>query len=158
MCLAKGVDLMVRLRALTVRHIRPVVLAFAGAFIYSAEPVAAQTGICADTASTESRGYKNIYASLVSKTDTASARRRSQLQLPLLQAIQVRLVADTTVCRTASNAFDTVRGVSLPTTSVIVLELGSAHRVVVKDIGFTHYWLNFLFNSDFSQHIKRIWL
>lgn len=149
---------MVRIRALTVRRVRLAIFAFAGAFLYFAEPVAAQSGICTDTASTKSRGYKNVYASLVSKTDTASARRRSQLQLPLLQANQVRLVADTIACRAASNAFDTVRGVSLPTTSVIVLELGSSHRIVVKDLGFNHYWLNFLFNSDFSQLIKRIWL
>ena len=147
-----------RLRALTVRHVRLAILVFAGAFFYYGEPVAAQSGICTDTASTKSRGYKNVYASLVSKTDTASARRRSQLQLPLLQASQVRLVADTSACRTASNAFDTVRGVSLPTTSVIVLEIGSSHRIVVKDIGIKHYWQNFLFNSDFSQLIKRILL
>lgn len=149
---------MLRVLALQVRSVKIAMFACVSAVMCVAEPMAAQSGMCRDTASTKSRSYKGIYASLVSKTDTASARRRSQLNLPLLQVTQVRLVADTTVCRTASDAFDTVRGVSLPTTSVIVLELGSSHRIVVKETGIPHYWQNFLFNADFSQLLKRILL
>lgn len=149
---------MLRVSKLSVGNGWLAAVAFIGAFVYLGEPMGAQSGSCTDTTSTRSRAYRNIYASLVSQPDTASARRRTQLQLPLLQANQVRLVGDTTVCRSASNAFDGARGVSLPTTSVIVLELGPSRRIVVKDIGIKHYWQNFLFNSDFSQTLKRILL
>lgn len=158
MRLAKGVDLMMRVNLFRVSYCWLAGTAFVASFAM-VEPVAAQpSGICTDTASARSRQYRNIYTSLVSRTDTASARRRSQVQLPFLQANQVRLVADTAVCRAASTALDGVQGISLPEISVLVVELGPSHRIVIKDLGFSHWWLNFLFNSDFSQILGRIWL
>ncbi len=157
MCMAKGGDLM---RSLSCkRRLRNwwLTIAVIAAMVPFAVPSSAQaSSACADTTSVRSQVYRASYASIVSKTDTASARRRAQTSVPFLQASQVRLVGDTTVCRNASNAFDLARGVSLSETPAIVLELGPSHRIVVKDTGVRHYWQNYLFNSSFTQMIQAI--
>jgi hypothetical protein len=80
---------------------------------------------------------------------------RSETGLPNLAETQVRLVGDTTVCRTASAAIDAKRLNKYPATPVIVLELGTK-RLVIKDVGLSGGRLNFLFNQDFSSLLYRM--
>jgi hypothetical protein len=129
-----------------------LVLSFAGAAMAGAQA----SGACVDSASSDARSYKHGYSLMVSRTDTASARQRTNLGLPTLSADQVQLVADTTVCRLASAAFDSAAAVSHPTTPVIVLALGTTRRIVIKDIGFHGPWLNLLFDQTFTSMLTKI--
>jgi hypothetical protein len=65
----------------------------------------------------------------------------------------VKLVADTTICRQASAAFDARVDGANSSTPVVVLELGTK-RVVIKDLGRGGRLLNLLFNSDFTTFFK----
>jgi hypothetical protein len=123
-----------------------------------ATPVLAQTnGACADTTTTQARGYRNYYGVVVSRTDTAAIRVRNQIGLPSLSNSQVRLVGDTAVCRIASQAYDATLEVPYPTQPVIVLELGTK-RVVVKDIGFRGgVMMNLLFDQAYGTLLHRMW-
>jgi hypothetical protein len=38
---------------------------------------------------------------------------------------------------------------------VIVLELGTAKRAVIKDIGIGDHWLNFIFNQDYTAALSK---
>jgi len=95
---------------------------------------------------------------MVSRSDTASARQRLNLGLPTLAANQVQIVSDTTVCRTASVAYDAAANVSYPAQPVVVLALGSTRRIVIKDVGFRGAALNLLFDQNFATLLKRIGL
>jgi hypothetical protein len=95
---------------------------------------------------------------MVSRSDTAAARQRTNLLLPSLTPTQVRIVGDTAVCRVASAAYDSAASVTFPDRPVIVLELGTTRRIVIKDIGFAGAWLNLLFDNTFTSMFKRIGL
>jgi hypothetical protein len=75
--------------------------------------------------------------------------------LPLLSATQVKLVGDTAVCRAASIAYDAAVNIAPVDKPVLVLDLGTTRRIVVKDIGFVHYWMNVLFDRDFIVVYKK---
>lgn len=111
---------------------------------------------CWDTTSVKAQRYKQGYAVKVSHTDSASVRERTNLMLPFLSAAQVKLVGDTAVCRAASIAYDAAVNIDPVDKPVIVLDLGPTRRIVVKDIGFVHYWLNVLFDRDFTVAIGKI--
>ena len=116
------------------------------------------TGACYDPGSGRAINYKYAYGLMVSRTDTASARKRTALALPTLSPSQVQLVSDTTVCRKASAAFDSVVNVSYPTRPVIVLALGSTRRVVIKDLNFKGPRINLLFDQNFVTLVSRLGL
>lgn len=114
------------------------------------------TGACNDSSTATAKGYRNYYGAFVSATDTQVVRVRNQLGLPTLTNAQVRIVSDTTVCRTASRAYDGTLEVPYPDTPVVVLEVGTK-RVVVKDIGFKEFKLNLLLDGAFTTLLQRIW-
>jgi hypothetical protein len=116
------------------------------------------TSACFDSTSKRAQSYKHGYSLMVSRSDTASARQRTNLLLPSLTASQVKLVGDTAVCRLASAAYDSAASVFFPDRPVIVLELGSTRRIVIKDIGFRSAWLNLLFDNTFTSMLSRIGL
>ena len=111
---------------------------------------------CWDTTSVKAQRYKQGYAVKVSNTDSASVRERTNLMLPFLSAAQVKLVGDTVVCRAASVAYDAAVNIDPVDKPVIVLDLGPTRRIVVKDIGFVHYWSNVLFDRDFTIAVGKI--
>ena len=115
-----------------------------------ATPVLAQTnGACADTTTTQARGYRDYYGVVVSRTDTAAIRVRNQIGLPSMSNSQV--------CRIASQAYDATLEVPYPTQPVILLELGTK-RVVVKDIGFRGgVMMNLLFDQAYGTLLHRMW-
>lgn len=117
----------------------------------------AQTSACADTTSFRSQFYRDSYAGIASRTDPASVASRAASGVPTVAATSVRLVADTTVCRTASNAFDGHVQQARPTTPVIVLEIGD-RRIVIKDTGLSGRWINMLFSQDFATFLKSLTL
>ena len=82
---------------------------------------------------------------------------RAELGLPTLSNSQVRIVADTTVCRIASQAYDATLQVPYPSEPVVVLELGNK-RVVIKDIGFRGgTMMGILFDRSFTTLLQRLW-
>jgi hypothetical protein len=112
-------------------------------------------GPCVDTASWSSRNYKSNYEAIASLTDPAIVAFRTENGIPTLIPSQVRLVADTTVCRAASTAFDTHVQTPHPLEPVIVLELGTK-RLVVKDLGHGAK-PSMLFNVDFTTLLNSFW-
>ena len=139
-------------------HLRSfvVVSALAGAILASRDATAQSTGACTDSATSQARGYRDYYGVVVSLTDTAAIRWRTQIGLPTLLNSQVRLVSDTAICRIASQAYDATLEVPYPAKPVIVLELGSK-RMVIKDIGFRGAMLNLLFDQTFATLLHRVW-
>lgn len=133
-------------------------IAVLAVLLTTVNPVHAQgTGACSDSTTSQARGYRDYYGALVSVTDTATIRVRNQIGLPSLSNSQVRLVGDTAVCRTASQAYDATLAVPYPSAPVTVLELGSK-RVVIKDIGFRGgVLLNLLFDQGFTTMLQRMW-
>lgn len=126
------------------------------AFALSPNDIVAQsTGVCADTTNATTKYYRDYYQLAVSSTAPQMVSFRNDTGLPNLSAAQVRLVADTAVCRIASAAFDAKRFNKYPAAPVIVLELG-IKRMVIKDVGLTGGRLNFLFTQDFSTLISRM--
>jgi hypothetical protein len=113
------------------------------------------TGACADSTDATTRYYQDYYRLAVSSVESRMVAFRSQTGLPNLAETQVRLVGDTTVCRTASAAIDAKRLNKYPAAPVIVLELGTK-RIVIKDVGLSGGRLNFLFNQDFSSLLYRM--
>lgn len=123
-------------------------------------PAAAKSqvnGPCVDTASSSSRNYKSNYEALVALTDSASVARRNRTGIPTLAPSQVRLIADTTVCRAASVAFDAELQTQRPSEPVIVLELGTK-RLVVKELGNGARALNMMFDTGFTTLLNMFWL
>lgn len=114
-------------------------------------------GACRDSTSTASRNYNSNYEALASLTDPASVALRKETGIPTLTPSQVRLVADTTVCRAASIAYDAQLQIPHPSTPVIVLELGTK-RLVVKDLGNGARGLNMMFNTGFTALLNMFWL
>ena len=130
------------------------------ATIVTLSPMAARAqgnGPCMDSTSSASRNYRSNYQALVSLTDPASVARRNRTGIPTLTPSQVRLVADTTVCRAASTAYDARLQIPHPSEPVLVLELGTK-RLVVKDLGNGARGLNMMFNIDFTTVLNRFWL
>lgn len=137
------------------------VAVFAAAVIgVASSPVrtSAQTnGACMDSTSSASQFYRNSYEGVASRTDAASVAFRTSSGIPTLSPSQVRLVADTTVCRAASIAYDAQLQVPHPSEPVIVIELGTK-RLVTKNFGTGGRWLNMLFNEDFTVLLKTLGL
>jgi hypothetical protein len=105
----------------------------------------------------EAQGYRDYYGVVVSLTDSATTNFRARTGLPTLSDSQVRIIADTAVCRRASRAYDATLEVPYPQQPVVVLELGN-RRIVVKDIGFRGgVMLNLLFDETFTTLIDRFW-
>jgi hypothetical protein len=119
--------------------------------------MAQANGPCKDSTSSASRNYKGNYEALVSLTDPASVERRNRTGIPTLTPSQVRLVADTTICRAASVAYDAQLLTQRPSEPVIVLELGTK-RLVVKDLGNGARGLNMMFNTGFTALLNMFWL
>ena len=117
------------------------------------------SGACADTATSIAKFYKGTYAEFVSSSRSELVQQRSSTGYPNVAASAVKFVADTTVCRTASIAYDNQLDTKRPTVPVLVLELGTTHRIVIKDTGMgLGPWLNMLFDSTFSTFITYIGL
>lgn len=114
-------------------------------------------GPCMDSTSSASRNYKSNYEALASLTDPASVARRIRTGIPTLTPSQVLLVADTTVCRAASAAYDAQLQTPHPSEPVIVLELGTK-RLVVKDLGNGARGLSMMFNIGFTTLLNMFWL
>lgn len=114
-------------------------------------------GACADTTTAFAKFYKGTYAEFVSSSRSELVQQRSSTGYPNVAASAVKFVADTTVCRTASIAYDNQLDTKRPTLPVLVLELGTTHRIVIKDTGRgLGRWLNMLFDSTFSTLINHI--
>ena|SRR5687767_10371802 len=125
--------------------------------LYPVGASAQANGPCMDSTSSTSRNYKSNYEALASLTDPASVARRTRTGIPTLTPSQVRLVADTAVCRAASIAFDAELQTPHPYGPAIVLELGTK-RLVVKDLGNATRGLNMLFNAGFTTLLNMFWL
>jgi len=67
---------------------------------------------------------------------------------------QVKLVGDTAICRLASVAYDATLQNGRPLSPVIVIELG-VKRAVIKDIAIGDYWLNLIFNQNFTTLLNK---
>jgi hypothetical protein len=113
------------------------------------------TGACADSTNVSTRFYRDYYRIAVSSAESNLVAFRSRTGLPALAETQVRIVGDTTVCRSASAAFDAHLLDRFPANPVIVLELGTK-RIVIKDVGLVDKRINFLFNQDFSTLLSSI--
>lgn len=114
---------------------------------------AQSNGPCMDSTSSMSRFYKSSYEGLVTRADANGSAWRTSEGIPTLSPSQVKLVADTTICRLASAAFDARVDGANSSTPVVVIELGTK-RVVIKDLGRGGRLLNLLFNSDFTTFFK----
>ena len=134
-------------------------LAVAIALLGTSIPAAAQApSACYDSTSTRVHDIRDKYGVIVSRNDSVGTRWRTQLGLPTLSNAQVRIVGDTAVCRTASQAYDGTLEVPFPSQAVIVLELGTL-RMVVKDIGLGGgALLGIIFDQSFANVLKRLWL
>ncbi len=116
-------------------------------------------GPCADTTTSIAKFYKGTYGEFVSSPRAELVQQRSTSGLPNVAASAVKFVSDTTVCRTASIAYDGQLERKRPTVPVLVLELGTTHRIVIKDTGMgLGPWLNTLFDQTFSTLITYMWL
>lgn len=113
-------------------------------------------GPCVDTTSTSARTYRDSYIEIASGARGELVQARTQAGIPTVLPSQVKLVADTTVCRAASTAFDARIQIPQPATPVIVLEIGPTRRLVVKDTGMRSIGHNMLFDHTFSTLIKTI--
>jgi hypothetical protein len=122
-----------------------------------AKMAAAQAGgPCVDSASVASRGLKSVYEALVSLSDPESVALRNQTGIPTLTPSQVKLVADTTVCRAASIAYDARLQAKRPAEPVIVIELGTKH-VVMKQAENGGRSLDMLFSAGFTTVLNMFW-
>lgn len=106
-------------------------------------------GPCMDSTSSISRFYRNSYEGIATTSNADIAAWRASKGIPTLTASQVRLVADTAICRSASTAFDARVNEADPAAPVVVIELGSK-RLVIKDLPHGGRLLNMLFNTDFT--------
>ena len=128
-----------------------LVLGLAYAFgISPAQAHAQVSGPCVDTASATAQNYRNAYRAFASGTSAHQVEARAASGIPLVLPSQVKLVADTIVCRAASRALDSRILDPRPTTPVIVLEVGPRRRIVIKDTGIRSRRENMLFDHTFS--------
>lgn len=157
MCLAEAKDMRNSLGVVVGR--RPfAVSAFVIVIALAIGPVgvtAQTTGPCADSTNASTRFYRDYYRIAVSSAESNQVAFRSRTGLPALAETQVRIVGDTTVCRSASAAFDAHVLDKFPANPVVVLELGTK-RIVIKDVGLVDKRINFLFNQDFSTLLSSI--
>lgn len=123
--------------------------------LFPAAAMAQGISACFDSTSSRAKNYRYAYSQMVSDPDTAAARQRTNLGLPLLTASQVRIVGDTTLCRRASVAYDSAAALLFPDRPVILLELGPTRRIVIKDIG-APLWLNLLFDATLTLLFENI--
>jgi hypothetical protein len=100
--------------------------------------------------------YRDSYGRMVSRTDPASVAQRARLGLPTLADNQVLIVSDTTKCRIASAAYDSVFHFPAPTERPLVLQLNTQY-VVVKGLADHGGKANVLFNQDFTVVQTKIW-
>ena len=133
-----------------------------GIAVLALAPVVAKAqagGACGDTTTTIAQFYKGTFGEFVSSPRSELVQQRSSTGMPNVAASAVKFVADTTVCRTASIAYDNHLDTKRPTVPVLVLELGTAHRIVIKDTGMgLGPWLHMLFDQTFSTLITYIGL
>lgn len=127
------------------------VLVLAFSFAVSSSRAYAQIGgPCVDTASIAAQDYRNAYRAFASGSSAHQVQARTLSGIPTVLPSQVKLVADTTVCRAASIALDARIQDPRPTTPVIVLEIGTTRRMVIKDTGMPGRRENMLFDQIFS--------
>jgi hypothetical protein len=109
----------------------------------------AQSESCVSDTTEDAKQYRYGYGGMVSRTDSQSVAGRAILGLPTLQASAVTIVTDSTLCATASAAYDTALGVSAASEAPIVLKLGN-QWIVIKKLDFPGVSPNVLFNRDFT--------
>ncbi|MDP9177908.1 MAG: hypothetical protein M3O61_09535 [Gemmatimonadota bacterium] len=112
---------------------------------------------CVDPSSGRAQALKHRVGVLVSQSDTVSANERTRFSLPLVAANQVTIISDTTVCRTASLAYDAAASTVPIDRPVVVLALGT-QRLVIKDYRFGEWLLAVLFNQTYTVMVKRFGL
>jgi hypothetical protein len=117
-----------------------------------------QTNVgCVSATDTYAPIYRDGYGGMVSRTDQASVKTRSLFGLPTIADAQVTIVSDTTICRIASAAYDSVFSHSAAAEQPLVLKIGSAQYVVVKGLEKKGGRANVLFNQNFTVAEKKIW-
>jgi hypothetical protein len=132
--------------------------ALIGSIFTAAAPLAAQaTSPCVDPTSRRALDLRHIVGVMVSQADSVAANERTRFSLPQLAENQVTIVSDTTVCRTASTAYDAAVSTTAIDKPVVVLAFG-AQRLVVKDYRFGEWLLAVLFNQNFTTIVKRFGL
>jgi hypothetical protein len=114
-------------------------------------------GPCADPNSSQALTIKSRLNSMVSQIDTIAAHERTRFDLPSLAANQVTIISDTTACRTASLAYDSVASLTPIDKPALVLALGT-RRIVVKQYRLGEWLLAVLFNQDFTIMLNRFGL
>lgn len=119
--------------------------------------VAQATGPCVDPTSRRALDLRHIVGVMVSQADSVAANERARFSLPQVAENQVTIVSDTTVCRTASTAYDAAASTTPIDKPVVVLAVGT-QRLVVKDYRFGEWLLAVLFNQDFTTVVKRFGL
>lgn len=136
------------------KYMLNVRLAFAVIVLAPAIAAAQASGACVDTTTVAAQFYKGTFGEFVSSPRSELVQQRSSTGMPNVAASAVKFVADTTVCRAASIAYDAQLDKKRPTVPVLVLELGPTHRIVIKDTGMgIGPWLIMLFDQAFSTLI-----
>jgi hypothetical protein len=145
---------LIRLKAVGFYLVLGVIVAFVTPRI---DLLAQTTSPCVDPASRLALDLRHGVGVLVSLADTVHANQRTKFSLPLLAENQVTIVSDTTVCRTASLAYDAAVAHRTIDEPVVVLALGT-QRLVIKDYPFGEWLLAILFNQNFTTMITRFGL
>jgi hypothetical protein len=96
--------------------------------------------------------YRRYFARIASGSTDEAAAERTDLQLPHVLDSAVKVVADTTICRTAFVAYDAAVGKKLRPTGVAVIQIGPTW-MVIKDLNDTEM---ILFNKTFSVVLARM--
>jgi hypothetical protein len=91
--------------------------------------------------------YRRYFANIASGSTDDMAAQRATIQLPHVPDSAVKIVVDTTVCRTAFVAYDKAVGKKLRPTGVAVIQIG-ATWVVIKDLNDPKM---IVFNETFSR-------
>jgi hypothetical protein len=133
-----------------------LVVALALVALPRALPAQANVGCASSPTNPHAAAYRDGYGAMVSRTDPASVADRARLGLPTLANNQVVIVSDTTICRIASAAYDSVFSAPAPSEAPLVLKLNTQY-VVVKGFGNPHGRQNVLFNQAFTIAQKTIW-
>jgi len=111
---------------------------------------------CVSATSPHALAYRDGYGTRVSLTGPAAVTARTRLALPNIPNAQVTIVNDTTTCRKASAAYDSVFNVPAPNEAPLVLQLGSQY-IVVKGLGRRGGRANVLFDQTFTVAQRKIW-
>lgn len=139
-------------------YIRPIrVFLLSAIFALPAEVVGQGNVGCVTSTNHYAPIYRDGYGSMVSRTDQASAKNRSYLGLPNIANTQVTIASDTTICRMASAAYDSVVSFPAPSEAPLVLKIGTTQYVVVKGLDNPGGRINVLFNQTFTVAQKKIW-